>query len=137
MVIKIYFSDAGSPATGLSPTWESLRRSDTGADVSGSAPSISEIGGGWYKATFVYGSGAWAAKVDLAGVVDGGSSLDDVDRYVPVAVSIRDLALAKLVHKASYNLADGVETIRNETDTADELQLAIAESDGLETRTPQ
>ena len=61
MTYKIYIADGAGPLTGLSPTWEHLL-SMAGVDKSGSAPSITEIGGGWYKFSLTYGT----APLDVA-----------------------------------------------------------------------
>ena len=73
---------------------------------------------------------------ELVGVIDAGSSLSAYERYVPVTISLRDLALAKLVNKASYDLYTGVEAIRNDDDDADELQLTISQTGDVEYRVP-
>lgn len=134
MIYKFFVSEDGAPKTGLTPTWDSLRALD-GTDKSGSAPSISEIGGGWYKFEAVYGTAPFDVA-ELVGVIDAGSSLSDFERYVPVTVSVRDLALAKLVNKASYHLVTGVEAIRNDADSEDELQLTLSQTGDVEYRVP-
>jgi len=78
---KVYFATAGVPTEGLTPTWQALRRVSDGADLSGSAPAISEIGDGWYGFDF-----SPSVDVPMVGVIDGGFYLDNRDRYVPVDV---------------------------------------------------
>ena len=47
MLYRIHFKDAGLSKTGLTPVWKSLLTAvENGTDKSGSAPVISEIGGG-------------------------------------------------------------------------------------------
>ena len=60
----IYFKSYGSPATGLSPTWEYLKKLDTGSDFT-PQPVFSEVGGGWYRYDI-------ALANNLVGVIDGG-----------------------------------------------------------------
>lgn len=132
MRYKVFISDGGVPKTGLSPVWSSLRTA-AGVDVLASAPAIVEIGGGWYTFSVVHGVAPFTVS-ELVGVIDAGASLANADRYVPVVVSVRDLALAKLVNKATYDLVSGVETIRNDDDTADELRITLSQSGDVESR---
>ncbi len=134
MLYKFFVTEDGSPKTGLTPSWSSLYATD-GTDKSGSAPSVSEIGGGWYGFSVSYGTAPFDVA-ELVGVIDAGSSLSAYERYVPVTISLRDLALAKLVNKASYDLYTGVEAIRNDDDDADELQLTISQTGDVEYRVP-
>lgn len=91
-VRTIYFANAGVPATGLTPTWNSLKNAVTGADIT-PQPSITEVGGGFYKFTADPGVG-----VRWCGVVDGGVSLTvNTDRYIPVLVGDSDLAKDTMV----------------------------------------
>lgn len=84
----VYFSDSGVAATGLTPTWDTLKRVSDGADQS--QPSISEVGGGWYKYTTTIPVGeTWV------GVINGGVSLGDVDRFVPIDMRENDFDLDK------------------------------------------
>jgi len=134
MTYKFYVTDNGVPKTGLTPSWSSLKALD-GTDKSGSAPTINEIGGGWYKFEVTYGTVPFDVA-ELVGVIDAGSSLSNYERYVPVTISLRDLALAKLVNKASYDLVTAVEAIRNDADSADELKLTLSQTGDVEYRVP-
>ena len=134
MIYKIFITEDGTPKTALSPTWESLYAAD-GTDKSGAAPTISEIGGGWYKFELTFGGDPFNVP-ELVGVIDAGSSLSNYERYVPVTITLRDLSLAKLVNKASYDLVSAVEAIRNDADTADELKLTLSQVDNVEYRVP-
>jgi hypothetical protein len=69
----IYFKSYGSPATGLSPTWESLKKLDTGSDFT-PQPAVSEVGGGWYRYDI-------ALAENLVGVLDGGVAVPASERY--------------------------------------------------------
>ena len=68
--IPFYVAKDGQPLTGASAQmeFESLKTL-SGVDKSGSAPSISEIGGGWYKFSASYGSVPFDAG-DIVGVID-------------------------------------------------------------------
>ncbi len=133
MIYKIYITESGTPKTSLTPTWASLRSID-GTDKSANAPAISEIGGGFYKFELVYGTSPFDVA-ELVGVIDAGSSLVGYERYIPVNISLRDLAAVKLVNKASYDLASGVETIRNDADDGDEISFSLSQSGNVEYRT--
>jgi len=134
MIYKLFITEDGRPKIGLSPTWQSLHAVD-GTDKIAQAPAISEIGGGWYKFEVVYGVNPFTSP-ELVGVIDAGAELSDYDRYIPATISLRDLALAKLTNKATYNLITGVTTIAGDVDTATELTETITQTDNLETRTP-
>jgi hypothetical protein len=134
MIYKLFMTEDGVPKTGLSPTWESLYAAD-GTDKSAQAPAISEIGGGWYKFDVTYGAAPFDVP-ELVGVIDAGSALSNYERYLPVTITLRDLSLAKLVNKASYDLVGGVEAIRNDEDSADELKLTLSQVENVEYRVP-
>jgi len=137
MLYYVYFSDGGTPKTGLTPTWESLLTAEDGTDKSGSAPTISEIGGGWYGFEVIYGVAPWnVATEDLVGVIDGGSALADADRYKPVALTLRGLGLARIAHKGVQNKATGTITIYATDGVTEELNLAMTDAAGAITRTP-
>ncbi len=135
MIYKIFITSGGVPRTGLTPAWQSLRTTG-GADKSASAPAIGEIGDGWYKFEVHCGVAPFDVP-ELVGLIDTGAALADGERYIPVTISLRDLALAKLVNKATYDLVEGIETIRNDADSANELRIALTQTGNLETRTIQ
>lgn len=68
--IEVFFlyDSAGAPLTGATPTFDTYRRDD-GTDLIGSAPAITEIGGGAYKFTPVF-----PTDHGIAYVIDGGAS---------------------------------------------------------------
>lgn len=75
MVYSAYFSSGGVPSTGLTPVWSSLQDAATGAAIPPvERPVITEIGNGWY-------SYSMAPASALVGVIDGGVSLANADRY--------------------------------------------------------
>lgn len=96
MLYYVYFSDEGVAKTGLTPTWECFGTSDNGTSKTG--PAISEISStnakGWYKFTITLGDAPWDVSAeDLSGVIDGGNVLANVDRYKPISITKRGLAL--------------------------------------------
>ena len=48
MIYVVFFSNTGAPATGLTPAIEVYKKVSDGTDVT-PAPTVSEIGGGFYK----------------------------------------------------------------------------------------
>lgn len=137
----LYATKAGAPQTGLVMAWESLLTGENGTDKSASAPAISEVGGGYYTFEIDYGTAPWdVTGEDLLGVVDMDSDaavgLTDAERYKPVVLTVRSLALAYLIHPADVDLATGdvtvlkldgttSEQVLNMTQTATELQRRL------------
>jgi len=137
MLYYVYFSDAGVPKTGLAPDWEYLVTAENGTDKSGSAPTVTEIGGGWYYIDVVFGTAPWDVTTeDLVGVIDGGSSLADVDRYKAICVSLRGLGLSALVHKGQYDKSSGDLEIYATDGTTKEIKVAMTDTTDSQTRTP-
>ena len=101
--IPFYVAKDGVPLTGAAAEmeFESLQISD-GTDKSGSAPSISEIGGGWYKFSATYGTAPFDAG-DLVGVIDadkdGDNELGNAERYIPVEIRLDFYAMQRLTVK--------------------------------------
>lgn len=75
MILTSAFQDAGSPATGLSPAITVYDLSDNSVVVN--AQAMSEVANGIYKYDFA----GYDKTTDYAIYVDGGATLDDVDRY--------------------------------------------------------
>jgi len=132
MIYKIFVTEDGAPKTGLMPTWNCLYGVD-GTEKTEDAPAITEIGGGWYKIELIYGNSPFDVA-ELVGVIDAGIGLANHERFLPITISLRDLGLAKLVNKATYDLSSGVETIWNDDVTASELQMTLSQSGSVETR---
>ena len=137
--IPFYVAKDGAPLTGAvaEMEFESLRTLG-GTDKSGSAPSISEISGGWYKFSIAYGTAPFDAG-DLVGVIDadkdGNNSLANVERYIPVEVRLDFYALSRLVSKMSQNKATGDMLIKNDDgDTI--LKLGITDGESTLDREP-
>jgi hypothetical protein len=76
MYILSFFTDEGSPKTGLTPTIKIRDVSNGSLLINGS--SMSEVGDGFYR----YNYAAYDSEKDYAVVCDGGISLNDADRYV-------------------------------------------------------
>jgi len=129
--IPFYVAKDGEPLTGAASEmeFESLKTL-AGADKSGSAPSISEIGGGWYKFSATYGTAPFDAG-DLIGVIDadkdGTNSLANAERYIPVEVRLDFYALARLVNKMSQDKLTGDMLIK---DDAGQTILKLGITDG-------
>lgn len=137
MLYYAYFFDAGVPKTGLSPDWESLVTAENGTDKSGSAPTITEVGGGFYKFEITHGTAPWDVEgEDLVGVIDGGSSLIAADRYKPAIFSKRGTALARLTHKRDRKESDGTERVYGVDGTDVELELTYSDNDTHKIFTP-
>ena len=137
MLYYVYFSDVGIAKTGLAPAWEYLKTAQNATDKSGSAPSITEIGGGWYKFNITLGTAPWDVTTeDLVGVIDGGSSLSDVDRYKPVCITLRGLGLARIAHKGVQTKSTGDIDIYATDGSTKELKLGMTDSASEITRAP-
>lgn len=128
--IPFYVAKDGQPLTGAAAeiNFESLKTLD-GTDKSGSAPSISEIGGGWYKFSVAYGSAPFDGG-DLVGVIDadkdGDNALANAERYIPVEIRLDFYALARLVNKMSQDKLTGDMSIKDSSGNTI-LQLDITE----------
>lgn len=82
MIKKVYFSNSGVPATGLTLTWNGLKKVSDGTDYA--QPGFTEIGKGWYKFTI-------NPTEPLVGVIDGSATLTSApERYVPVYIDQND-----------------------------------------------
>lgn len=137
--IPFYVSSDGTPLTGAAAEmdFESLKTL-AGTDKSGSAPAISEIGGGWYKFSVAYGSVPFDAG-DLVGVIDadkdGNNNLGNAERYIPVEVRLDFYALMRLVNKMSQDKTTGDMTIKNSTGNTI-LELGITDGESTLDRDP-
>lgn len=76
MWILAYFTEYGTPKTGLTPTLEIWKVSDNSLIVTGQA--MTEVGGGFYKYNFA----GYDPAEDYAVRADGGATLPTSDRYV-------------------------------------------------------
>ncbi len=136
MIYKVYFADGGVAKTGLTATWEYLKKVSDGSNYT-PQPSFTEIGGGWYKFSL-------SPAEDLAGSIDGGGALADIDRYVPADMTPYDslldsiiegtitfkqvmmLILAAFGGKTSGGATSNV-IYRNPADTEDRISMTVDE----------
>ncbi len=118
-IYKKYFSNAGVPATGLAPTWSSLKLVSDNSDLD-PQPAISEMGGGWYGFTY-------AGADDLAGTIDGGATLQDFDRYKDI--SIDAVRAADIISETALILAES----ESHPTLAEMLAGGLALEDNMET----
>ncbi len=137
--IPFYAACGGQPLTGASGemAFESLVTLD-GTDKSASAPSISEIGGGWYSFAVAYGTAPFDAG-DLVGVIDadkdGTNGLSDAERYIPFEVRLDFYALARLVNTVKQNKLTGDMLVKDGAgDTI--IKLSIDDGEDEVTRQP-
>ncbi len=137
--IPFYVASDGAPLTGAAAEmeFESLDLLD-GTDKTGSAPSINEIGGGWYKFAAAYGTAPFDAG-DLVGVIDadkdGDNSLANAERYIPVEVRLSFYALLRLVNKMSQSKSSGDMTVKDD-DGNTILELDITDGSSTVDRAP-
>ena len=85
MIYVVFFSNAGAPATGLTPTIGVYKKVSDATDVT-PAPTVSEIGGGFYKFS---ASPAEALVVRM----NGGGTLSDADKYKVMQITPHDADL--------------------------------------------
>jgi hypothetical protein len=137
--IPFYVAKDGQPLTSASMEmdFESLKTIDSG-DKFLSAPTISEIGGGWYKFSVAYGTAPFDDG-DLIGVIDadkdGVNGLANVEKYIPVEVRLDFYALSRLVSNMSQDKLTGDMLLKNDSgDTI--LKLGIADSAATLDRVP-
>ncbi len=131
--IPFYVSNDGEPLTGAAAQmdFESLKTL-AGADKSISAPTVNEIGGGWYKFSVAYGTAPFDSG-DLVGLVDadknGNNNLANAERYIPIEVRLDFYAMMRLVNKMSQNKNTGDMVIKDSSDnTILELNITDGES---------
>ena len=128
--IPFYVAKDGEPLTGAASEmeFESLKTLD-GTDKSGTAPTISEIGGGWYKFSATYGTSPFDAG-DLIGVIDadkdGTNSLANAERYIPVEIRLDFYAMKRLTEKTIE--IDSMGCLESDLDNSITAKLS---SDGL------
>ncbi|MCD4830719.1 MAG: hypothetical protein K8R02_02795 [Anaerohalosphaeraceae bacterium] len=137
--IPFYISTDGTPLTDAASEmeFESLKLLN-GTDKSISAPTINEIGGGWYKFGVAYGTAPFDAG-DLVGVIDadkdGNNSLSENERYIPVEVRLDFYSLLRDVYQMSQDKLTGDMQIKNNNGQAI-LTLEITDSDSSVQRLP-
>lgn len=137
--LSAFFSDDGTPATGLSPTIR-VRRIDTGALVVTDA-AMTEVGDGWYN--FDFTSLFDAAIADYAIRADGGAGIGIEDRYVFGTLDatgfkvdqVRDGSIAADLLAIAGGSTTEVRTGATQADGFyDELQLVVLNAAGVVSR---
>ena len=108
MIYVVFFSNAGVPATGLTPTIGVYKKVSDGTDVT-PAPTVSEIGGGFYKFT------ATPAEA-LVVRMNGGGSLSDADKYKVMQITPNDAGLDAMVSTRAPESGGNVAAIKTKTD---------------------
>ena len=137
--IPFYVSKDGEPLTGATAQmdFESLKTL-AGSDKSGDAPTISEVGSGWYKFSVAYGTAPFDAG-DLVAVIDadknGNNKLANAERYIPVEVRLDFYALMRLVNKMSQNKSTGDMAIKDSSGNTI-LELSITDGEDTLNRDP-
>ena len=137
--IPFYVSKDGEPLTNAAAQmdFESLKTL-AGVDKSSSAPTISEIGGGWYKFSVAYGTAPFD-EGDLVGAVDadkdGENSLANAERYIPIEVRLDFYGLVRLVNKMSQDKITGDMAIKDYSDNTI-LELSITDGQSTLERAP-
>lgn len=137
--IPFYVAKDGVPLTGAvaEMNFEYLKTVG-GTNKIASAPSISEIGGGWYKFSVAYGTTPFDAG-DLIGVIDadkdGDNGLANAERYIPVEVRLDFYALMRSVYKMSQDKLTGDMEIKNSGGNTI-LKLDITDGSSEVTREP-
>jgi len=137
--IPFYVSKDGQPLTGAAAemNFEYLK-TISGVDKSVSAPSISEIGGGWYKFSVAYGTAPFEAG-DLVGVIDadknGSNLLANAERYIPVEARLDFYSLLRSIWKMTQDKLTGDMEIKNSSGNTI-LKLDITDGESEITREP-
>jgi hypothetical protein len=108
MIYVVYFSDAGAPKTGLSPSLITYKKVSDNSDV-GSPPGVSEIGGGFYKFSAT-------PTQALVATVDGGGSLAAADRYKVMQITPHDGDLDAQVSSRAPEAAGNLAAVKAKTD---------------------
>lgn len=106
MYFVAYFTNSGTPATGLSPTITIWKVSDNSVLVN--AAAMTEIAGGFYK----YDYGAYDPTVDVVARADGGATLSGYDRYPP-GIPRDDIEIADKVPD-NYFMGSSVSTDKDD-----------------------
>lgn len=132
--IPFYAANGGAALTGAATEmgFVFLKTLD-GTDKSVSAPSVNEVGGGWYKFSVAYGTAPFD-EGDLVGVIDtdkdGINGLTDAERYIPIEVRLDFYALSRLIGPMTQNKISGDMMIKNDLG---ETIIELAITDNLQT----
>ena len=109
MIYVVFFSNAGAPATGLTPSLDVYKKVSDATDVT-PAPTVSEIGGGFYKFS---ASPAEALVVRM----NGGGSLAGADKYKVMQITPNDGSLDAMVSTRAPESGGNVAAIKTKTDS--------------------
>ena len=129
MIIFAYFTDSGTPKTGLTPTidvWE-----PDGTHLINSV-NMDEVGGGFYKYTFA----VYDESEDYCMRADGGSVLSNYERYVQATneipsnlKTIQDYTTRILgLSQENYRISDSSYTTYNKVSQLTSATIKIYES---------
>ena len=137
--IPFYVAKDGLPLTGAAAEMDfEFLKTVSGTDKIGSAPSISEIGGGWYKFSAAFGTAPFNSG-DLTGVIDvdkdGDNNLANAERYIPVEVRLDFYGLLRSVYKMSQDKLTGDMEIKDSSGNTI-LKLDITDGDSQVDREP-
>ena len=141
MLYYVYATLDGEPKTGLTAAWEYLVTAENGTDKSGSGPAISELAGGWYKFAVVFGTAPWDVLTeDLVGVIDidsdAAGGLSGSERYIPITITLRGMALARLAHKGIQTKSTGDVVIYATDGSTGDMKLDMTNAASTITRAP-
>lgn len=137
--IPFYVAKDGSPLAGAASemNFEALTTLG-GTDKSGSAPTVTEIGNGWYKFSMAYGTAPFDAG-DLVGVIDadksGNNTLANTERYIPVEVRLDFYSLFRQVGPMSQDKLTG-DMLLKDAGGNTILKLGISKTDTTLERNP-
>ncbi len=137
--IPFYVSRDGLPLSGAAAEmeFESLETID-GTDKIASAPTIYEIGSGWYKFSTAYGTEPFDSG-DLIGVIDAdkdtNNNLANTERYIPVEIRLDFYSLMRSVYKMTQDKLTGNMEIKDSNGNTI-LKLDITDSESQVVREP-
>jgi len=86
MIYTLYFSEQGTPKTGLAPTIDIYIKVSDGTSA-GTPPEISELSGGFYKFA------ATPAEAILCRINSGSATAGDADKYKVMQITPNDGSL--------------------------------------------
>ena len=138
--IPFYVAKDGEPLIGAAAEMEfEFLQTLGGTNKLSDAPSVSEIGGGWYKFSVAYGTTPFNED-DLVGVIDadkdGDNNLANAERYIPVEIRLDFYALSRLVGRMSQNKLTGDMLMKDYTGNT-VLKLGITDGESAIERSPQ
>ena len=135
MKYKIYVAKYGMPQSGAVLNWDYLAAMD-GTDKSGAGPAFTEVSAanakGWYYFEVTYGTTPFDVN-ELVGVIDcdndAALGLNDIDRFHPVIITLRDLAFARLTNKAVQTKLTGDVIIFDDDGSTGQLKVDFTDGD--------